>query len=99
VALIGLQVLNGWFFATVAGVGLTMFQRLIPRPGLATGLYVNTRRLGSVVSGPVIALGAGLAHGYSGVFIVCAALSAVALASLVAVAARSGAVASGPQPA
>ena len=80
-------------------MGLTMFQRLIPRPGLATGLYVNTRRLGSVVSGPVIALGAGLAPGYSGVFIVCAVLSTVALAALVAVAARRGsaAVASGPQ--
>ena len=56
VLLIGLQVLDAWFFAVVAGVGLTLFQQIIPRPGLASGLFVNTRRLGAIVSGAVIKL-------------------------------------------
>ena len=48
VLLVGLQVLNAWFFAVVAGVGLTLFQQVIPRPGLASGLFTNTRRVGAV---------------------------------------------------
>ena len=57
VLLIALQVLDAWFFAVVAGVGLTLFQQVIPRPGLASGMFVNTRRLGAIVSGAVIGLG------------------------------------------
>jgi MFS transporter, SET family, sugar efflux transporter len=66
-------VLNAWFFAAVAGMGLTLFQQIIPRPGLASGLFVNTRRLGAIVSGPIIAFGSMTAHGYRGIFAVCAA--------------------------
>ena len=77
--LIALQVLNAWFFGIVAGVGLTLFQRLIPRPGLASGLYTNTRRVGAIVSGPIIALGSTTAFGYQGVFAACAALTVLAL--------------------
>jgi SET family sugar efflux transporter-like MFS transporter len=76
VLLVGLQVLNAAFFAVVAGVGLPLFQRMIPRPGLASGLYTNTRRLGAIVSGPIIGLGSVGALGYSGVFAVCAAVTA-----------------------
>ena len=47
VLLIALQALNAWFFATVAGPGLTLFQDMIARPGVASGLYMNTRRVGS----------------------------------------------------
>lgn len=79
VLLIGLQVLNSWFFAAVAGIGLTLFQQIIPRPGLATGLYMNTRRVGAIVSGPIIAIGSMSARGYRGIFAVCAALTVVAL--------------------
>ena len=79
VVLIALQLLNAWFFATVAGVGLTLFQRVIPRPGLASGLYTNTRRLGAVVSGPIIGLGAATALRFRGVFLLCAALTMLAL--------------------
>jgi SET family sugar efflux transporter-like MFS transporter len=39
ILLIGLQVLNAWFFAGIAGIGLPLFQEMIPRPGLSTGLY------------------------------------------------------------
>jgi SET family sugar efflux transporter-like MFS transporter len=79
VVLIGLQVLNAWFFAAVAGVGLALFQRIIPRPGLASGLYTNTRRLGAIGSGPIISFGSLTALGYSGIFAVCAALTVLAL--------------------
>ena len=79
ITLILLQVLNAWFFGIVAGVGLTTFQEMIPRPGLASGLFTNTRRLGAIVSGPIIALGSATAAGYQGTFAVCAALTAIAL--------------------
>jgi SET family sugar efflux transporter-like MFS transporter len=79
VALLGLQVLNAWFFATVAGTGLALFQQIIPRPGLASGLYANTRRLGAIVSGPIISFGSFTPLGYSGIFVVCALLTGFAL--------------------
>jgi len=83
--LLALQVLNAAFFAVVAGVGISLFQRVIPRPGLASGLYTNTRRIGAIVSGPVIALGSvGQLGGYRSVFGACALLTAFAVLLLVA---------------
>ena len=79
VMLIALQILDAWFFAVVAGVGLTLFQEVIPRPGLASGLFVNTRRIGAIVSGPIIAFASMSAFGYGGTFAACAALTLVAL--------------------
>jgi SET family sugar efflux transporter-like MFS transporter len=64
---------------STAGVGLTLFQQIIPRPGLASGLFTNTRRLGAIASGPIIAIGSMTAFGYQGVFAACAILTAVAL--------------------
>jgi MFS transporter, SET family, sugar efflux transporter len=87
VLLIGLQVLDAWFFAVVAGVGLTLFQQIIPRPGLASGLFVNTRRLRAIVSGAVISFGSLTPLGYGGIFAVCAGLTVLALVAI-AVAAR-----------
>jgi MFS transporter, SET family, sugar efflux transporter len=86
VLLVGLQVLNAWFFAVVAGIGLTLFQHVIPRPGLASGLYTNTRRVGAVVSGLVISLGSQTVLGYGGIFAICAALTVVALIAVAAAA-------------
>ena len=77
--LIGIQVLNAWFFAAISGVGLALFQQIIPRPGLASGLYANTRRVGAIVSGPIIGFGAKSALGYSGVFATCAGLTVIAM--------------------
>jgi MFS transporter, SET family, sugar efflux transporter len=85
VLLVGLQALNAWFFAVVAGVGLTLFQEIIPRPGLASGLYTNTRRLGAIVSGLIISFGSMTALGYSGVFAACAGLTALALVAITVV--------------
>jgi SET family sugar efflux transporter-like MFS transporter len=79
VLLLALQLLNAWFFAAVPGIGLTLFQQVIPRPGLATGIYLNTRRIGAIVSGPIIAIGAATALGYRAVFLTCAGLTILAL--------------------
>ena len=81
-SLVALQVLNAWFFAVVAGVGLTLFQHMIPRPGLASGLFTNTRRLGAIVSGAIIAGGSQTALGYRGIFVACAALTALAFVAI-----------------
>lgn len=82
VLLLGLQMLNAWFFATVAGVGLTLFQQIIPRPGVAAGLYTNTRRLGAIAAGPLIGLGSVTRLGYGAVFAACAVITVAALAGL-----------------
>ncbi len=87
VMLIALQPLNAWCFAAIAGVGLTLFQQMIPRPGLSTGLYTNTRRVGAIVSGPIIALGSTTALGNRGIFLACGLLMVLAL-GVIAIAAR-----------
>jgi MFS transporter, SET family, sugar efflux transporter len=87
VMLIALQPLNAWCFAAIAGVGLTLFQQMIPRPGLSTGLYMNTRRVGAIVSGPIIALGSTTALGNRGIFLACGILIVLALV-VIAIAAR-----------
>ena len=83
VLLIGLQLLNAWSFAGIAGVGLPLFQQMIPRPGLSTGLYMNTRRVGSIVSGPIIAIGSLTAFGQRGIFLTCAAVTVIGLLIIV----------------
>ena len=88
VLLIALQALNAWFFATVAGPGLTLFQEMIPRPGLASGLYMNTRRVGAIVSGAIISFGSATSLGYGGSFVACAALTTLALVALALVVRR-----------
>jgi len=82
VELVASQVLNAAFFAIVAGIGLTFFQEIIPAPGLASGLFTNVRRVGAVAAGGIVAL-AGVLGGYRHVFLVCAALSVLALAIVV----------------
>jgi len=89
-ALIMLQVLNARFFGVVIGIGMTMFQQAIPRPGLATGLFMNTRRIGSIISGPVIGLASIKVLGYPGLFAVCAVLTVAALGIIEATRRGSG---------
>jgi SET family sugar efflux transporter-like MFS transporter len=79
VLLIALQILNSWFFAGIAGVGLPLFQQRIPRPGLSTGIYMNTRRLGAIASGPIIVIGSITASGQRGIFLACALLTVLGL--------------------
>ncbi len=82
ILLIGLQLLNAWSFAGIAGVGLPLFQQLIPRPGLSTGLFTNTRRVGAIVSGPIIAVGSLTAFGQRGIFLTSATVTLVGLVIL-----------------
>ena len=96
-ALIGLQVLNAWFFGVVIGIGMTTFQQAIPRPGLATGLFMNTRRIGSIISGPIIGLTSLRALGYPGLFAACAVLTAAA-AGIIEAARRTSARVNVPVP-
>lgn len=81
--LLVLQLLNAWSFAGIAGVGLPLFQQMIPRPGLSTGLYMNTRRIGAMVSGPIIAAGSLTALGQRGIFLASAALTLLGLATII----------------
>ena len=83
VLLVALQLLNALAFAAIAGIGLPLFQQMIPRPGLATGLYLNTRRLGAIVSGPIIAVGSLSVLGQRGIFVTCAAVTLVGLVIIV----------------
>ena len=79
VLLLALQLLNAISFAAISGIGLALFQDLIPGAGLSTGLYMNTRRIGSIVSGPIIALGALDPLGQRGIFLACALLTLIGL--------------------
>jgi MFS transporter, SET family, sugar efflux transporter len=88
VLLIGLQLLNAWSFAGIAGIGLPLFQQMILRPGLSTGLYMNTRRLGAIVAGPIIAIGSLTALGQRGIFLTSAALTLIGLL-IIAIASRT----------
>jgi MFS transporter, SET family, sugar efflux transporter len=88
VLLIALQVLNAWFFAGIAGTGLPLFQHMIPRPGLSTGLYMNTRRIGAIVSGPIIVIGSMTLFGQRGIFLTCAAITLIGLL-IIAIARRA----------
>lgn len=85
VMLIVLQVLNAITVATVAGIGMTLFQEILPGAGFSTGLFMNTRRIGAIISGPLIALGALEPLGQRGVFWACALLTGLGLIVMEAV--------------
>ncbi|NNC11102.1 MFS transporter [Planctomonas sp. JC2975] len=78
--LVALQPLNAWFFATVAGVGLTVFQDVFPSPGLASGLFTNTRRAGAVLSGLLIAALVAFPNPYAAVYAAAAIVVLLVLA-------------------
>ena len=73
--------LNAAFVAALSGIGMALFQQIIAGPGFATGLFGNTRRVGNILTGPLIAI-AGTPWGYPGVFVACAALAALGGATI-----------------
>jgi SET family sugar efflux transporter-like MFS transporter len=80
-ALLALQLLNAIFVGIVAGIGMSYFQDLMPgRTGVATTLFTNSIRTGSIMAG-AIAGGVAEVWNFHGVFIVAIGL---ALAALVA---------------
>jgi SET family sugar efflux transporter-like MFS transporter len=78
VLLLALQIPNALTIATLSGVGLTWFQEAIDLPGAASGIYLNARRVGSILIGPVLATAALSPLGYAIPFWVFAALSLAA---------------------
>ena len=81
--LVGAQPLNAVFVSAVSGLGMTLVQDVVGRPGLASALFMNTTRVGAIIAGPVLAIGGLQGPGYSGVFAVCAGLVVVGLGMLV----------------
>jgi len=72
--LLALQVLNALFIACLMGVGMAWFQQVMPNHvGLATGMYLNTSRVGALLGAP---LAAGLVDITGGDFRIAALLSA-----------------------
>ncbi|WP_182067196.1 MFS transporter [Curtobacterium sp. ME12] len=86
--LLALQPLNAWFFATVAGLGLTVFQDVFPSPGLASGLFTNTRRAGAVLAGLLIAVLGGFPAPYRAVYVAAAVIVFIVLAGAAALTTR-----------
>ncbi|MFD1722636.1 MFS transporter [Amnibacterium endophyticum] len=82
VVFVALQPLNAVFFAVVAGVGLTVFQDVFHAPGIASGLFTNTRRIGAVLASGLIAAAAVAPDTYRAVY---ASGAAATLAVLVGV--------------
>jgi SET family sugar efflux transporter-like MFS transporter len=85
IAFVALQPLNAVFFAVVAGVGLTVFHDTFPAPGLASGLFTNTRRVGAVLSGALIAAAASAPDTFRAVYLVGAAAVLAVLAGVLLV--------------
>jgi len=79
VLLLALQIPNALGFAAISGIGLALFQDLIPGAGMSTGLFMNARRVGAVLSGPIIAAGALPLLGQRGIFAICAVLTVIGL--------------------
>jgi MFS transporter, SET family, sugar efflux transporter len=70
------QILNACFIAAAVGLGISLFQDLMPgRPGRATALYTNTNRVSSMIAGLVLGLaqhfGYRLAYGMGAVLCAC----------------------------
>lgn len=82
ILLIALQILNAWFVATMSGVGLTVFQQIIPRPGLAAGMYTNTRKVGSIVAGSLIGIAAEPHLGYAAIYAASAVITLVGMLAI-----------------
>ena len=79
VLLLVLQLPNALGFAAISGIGLALFQDLIPGAGMSTGLFMNARRVGAVLSGPIIAAGALPLLGQRGIFVICTVLTLIGL--------------------
>jgi SET family sugar efflux transporter-like MFS transporter len=75
------QVLQAVFVAGMMGMGIALFQDLMPgRPGRATSLYANTSRVSAVATGALVA--AAQAVGYRGSFAIGAGLCCIGLVLL-----------------
>jgi SET family sugar efflux transporter-like MFS transporter len=62
---------------------MTVMQDVVPRPGLASGLFMNTYRGGAILAGPLVALGGTTTLGYGATFLAAAVVAAVSVPLLV----------------
>lgn len=77
-ALLGVQLFNAVFIGIVAGLGMPYFQDLMPgRPGVATTLFTNAVRTGSIAAGAFAGVIAE-AWGFQGVFWLAIVLAGIA---------------------
>lgn len=77
--LLMLQLFNAIFIGIVAGIGMSYFQDLMPgRAGVATTLFTNSIRTGSILAGAIAGLVAEW-WSFHGVFVVAAGLAVLAL--------------------
>jgi MFS transporter, SET family, sugar efflux transporter len=92
-----LQILNAAAVAVVTSVAIPFFQDLLPRrAGIATSLYSNALKVGSLVGFMAFGLLASRV-GNSGLFLVCGGLGSLSLALLVLSPRRAPAGAPSPQ--
>ena len=77
--LVAAQVLNALCVAAVSGIGMTVMQDAVPRPGLASGLFMNTYRGGAILAGPLVALGGTTSLGYGATFLAAAVVAAISV--------------------
>jgi SET family sugar efflux transporter-like MFS transporter len=98
VPLLALQVLNATSVAITSGIALTWFQEVLARPGLATTISTNVRRVGGIVAGPVIAVAGASSLTYVAVWWVCAVMLVVSIGLMAAGALLARRTVRGPQP-
>jgi SET family sugar efflux transporter-like MFS transporter len=73
------QILNAGFVSGAMGLGISLFQELMPgQPGRATALYTNTTRASAMIAGPIMGLsqhvGYRLAYGLGAALCACGLL-------------------------
>lgn len=98
IALMALQVLNAAFVAVIAGVGLTWFQSVIPGSAMASSVYSNSNRVGSIVAGPLIAIADLTTLQFSGVYLASAVITLFSLLVILVLARKSTKPATEPEP-
>lgn len=75
------QILNATFIVAIKGTGMAWFQGLIPtRPGLSTGLYVNTSKIGAIVAAPCVGFVAASLGSYQQASLVAVTMAIVGVA-------------------
>lgn len=80
--LFALQILNAIFIGCVAGLGITLFQNMMPgKPGAASTLFTNTNQAGNVLGSLFIAVFADL-FGYQHLYAVNMIAAMLALVAL-----------------
>jgi len=77
-----LQILNALFVGCIAGLGITLFQNMLPgRAGVASTLFTNTNQLGNIFGSLMIAIFADL-YGYQNLYGINMVAAIVAFALL-----------------